>query len=318
MKISIALCTFNGEKFLKQQLDSILNQKGNFDIEIIVCDDKSTDKTLDILYDYKHKFQDIFKIFYNEKNLGTTKNFEKAISLCNGDYIFLADQDDIWSDIKIIKILESFKQNEKLEGVFSDAYLINNKGQRFTTFTLWQSIFFKENQLKKPIDYYDLMTKNGNIVTGSTFCVKNEIKQYILPIPDKFNHDEWIATILSLRQTLSHNSNQLIAYRIHKDQQVGVKLLKKIKKIDSRKNIILGIQNPVLFKDYRVLQKKQFLKIKKTKHIDDFNFSYIKINSLLIECQKDYVILNEKIEKKFPFRFKIFSFIDKILGKRQI
>jgi len=100
MKLSVALCTFNGEIFLKEQLDSILNQSINID-EIIVCDDQSTDNTKQILESYKKDNPDLFKIYYNEKNLRSNKNFEKAIKLTSGDYIFLSDQDDIWKENKV-------------------------------------------------------------------------------------------------------------------------------------------------------------------------------------------------------------------------
>ena len=318
MKISIALCTFNGEKFLKQQLDSILNQKGVFDIEIIICDDKSTDKTVEILNNYEQKYQNIFQIFENVKNLGSTKNFEKAISLCNGDFIFLADQDDVWIENKISETLKSFNDNEKIEGVFSNGHLIDGDGQKFTHITLWQSVFFKENQLLKPIDYFDLMAKNGNVVTGSTLCLNKSAKQFVLPIPEKFNHDEWIATVLSLRDSLSNNPSQLINYRIHKNQQIGLKLLKNLNRLEHRKNIILGIQNPVNFKDYRILQKKQYLKFKKAKILFEFEFDNVDLDSLVKNSITDIEILNEKIKNKFPLQFTLFNFVDKMLGKRQI
>jgi len=93
--VSIALATYNGERFLKEQLDSILEQSYT-DIEIIACDDCSTDSTPQILEDYQKKDSRL-KVYFNEKNLGFKKNFEKCISLCDGDYIALSDQDDVWT-----------------------------------------------------------------------------------------------------------------------------------------------------------------------------------------------------------------------------
>ena len=87
MKTSVALCTFNGEKYLRKQLDSILEQTVAVD-EIVVCDDLSTDATLSILNQYKETFPNIFKIHANEKNLRSVKNFEKAISLCENEIVF--------------------------------------------------------------------------------------------------------------------------------------------------------------------------------------------------------------------------------------
>ena len=92
--ISIAMATYNGEKYLREQIDSILNQTIQ-DFELIVCDDCSTDTTWNILQDYQSQDRRI-KCYRNEENLGFKKNFEKAIGLCTGEYIALSDQDDIW------------------------------------------------------------------------------------------------------------------------------------------------------------------------------------------------------------------------------
>src|ERR1700744_3577317 len=92
--ISVALCTYNGEKYIKEQLDSIINQTYTC-IEVIIVDDGSTDSTYDIISDYALRDNRI-KCFKNETNLGFNKNFEKAVSLTSGEYIAISDQDDIW------------------------------------------------------------------------------------------------------------------------------------------------------------------------------------------------------------------------------
>ena len=97
--IGIAMTTYNGEKYLKEQIDSILNQTVS-DFELIVCDDVSSDSTMDILNDYAEK-DDRVHVFRNEENLGFLKNFEKAIRICldrGAEYVALADQDDIWAE----------------------------------------------------------------------------------------------------------------------------------------------------------------------------------------------------------------------------
>ena len=95
--IGIAMTTYNGEKYLKEQIDSILNQTVS-DFELIVCDDVSSDSTMDILNDYAEK-DDRVHVFRNEENLGFLKNFEKAIRICldrGAEYVALSDQDDVW------------------------------------------------------------------------------------------------------------------------------------------------------------------------------------------------------------------------------
>ena len=131
MKLSVALCTYNGELFLKQQLDSILQQELPVD-EIVICDDGSTDNTINIIESYKQKYQyPRFICKQNIKNKGVRKNFEYAISLCSGDIIFLSDQDDIWLNQKTKDIVNFFNENPKVNLVFTDAILIDNTSVNF-------------------------------------------------------------------------------------------------------------------------------------------------------------------------------------------
>ena len=107
MKISVAFIVYNGARYMRTQLDSILAQTHNVD-EIIVCDDASSDTTKEILEEYKNKYLNLFLLHYNNKNLGPTKNIEKAIQACTGDIILLADQDDYWEPNKVETIIKCF------------------------------------------------------------------------------------------------------------------------------------------------------------------------------------------------------------------
>jgi len=102
MKISVVMATYNGEKYLTEQLDSIKNQSRTID-EVIICDDGSTDKTVEIAKQYieKNGLEASWTIIRNEKNLGYADNFDKVTCLANGEYIFFADQDDLWHEDKI-------------------------------------------------------------------------------------------------------------------------------------------------------------------------------------------------------------------------
>ena len=98
MKIDILMATYNGEKYLREQIDSILNQTFK-DFNLIICDDCSKDSTWQILEEYQKKDSRI-KIIKNEKNLGYNKNFEKLLSFVKSDYFMLSDQDDFWLEIE--------------------------------------------------------------------------------------------------------------------------------------------------------------------------------------------------------------------------
>lgn len=319
IKISVALCTYNGDKYLTKQIESILNQSIKTNIEIVVSDDKSSDRTIEIINHYKDLHPTIFKININENNLGSTKNFEKAILNCTGDFIFLSDQDDIWDENKIEKTLAVFKKNPNAEGVFSNALLIDHKDKIFTKLSLWETIFFLEDELTIPIDFLDIITKNGNIVTGATLCFKKQVKNYILPLPiDIVLHDEWIATILAINKTLFYSTEKLIYYRIHNNQQIGIKKLKKIKKLNSIKRIIIGIEKPRKFNDYRLLSKKYFLQKIRLEKIENYNLEIKSLKKLITNSSNNFIKINSETKAKFPIQFLLTNLIDKILGKRQL
>ena len=129
--VSIAMATYNGARYVRDQIESLLAQ--DYPIhEIVVCDDGSQDGTLDILREYESPS---FRVFLNESNLGFIKNFEKACGLCEGDYIALCDQDDVWTTNKISTLVE-FMQSRGLSGAFSDAFLVDAEGETLNL-SLW-------------------------------------------------------------------------------------------------------------------------------------------------------------------------------------
>ena len=140
MTVSIALCTFNGEKFLKEQLESFTHQTKLPD-ELIICDDHSTDTTLQIVESFIQSAPFNVRLYVNESRMGSTKNFERAISLSKGDVIFLSDQDDWWHPEKINTILDCFSPQGKYGGVFSDAEIVDET-LNYQNRNLWESIGF--------------------------------------------------------------------------------------------------------------------------------------------------------------------------------
>ena len=220
-KISVAVCTYNGEKFLRQQIDSILNQTLKVD-EVIVCDDGSTDKTPQILTDYQKKFPEIFKIYINEKNLQSVKNFEKAVSLCTGEIIFLSDQDDVWENNKVEVFNTFFMLNKQTDVLCSNGHIIDETDQKQDLYTVWDvPEFLKVN--KQEIDYFKIFATIGNFATGAAMALRKSILPQVLPFPniEGLHHDEWIALISSEQKKFAFLNEKLFSYRIHNEQQVG-------------------------------------------------------------------------------------------------
>ena len=204
--VSVAMCTYNGEKYLKEQLDSIINQTYK-NIEIIITDDCSSDNTTDIIIAYMQKFN--IRYYINEENLGFKKNFEKAISLCNGQFIALADQDDIWKNDKIEVLIKEIKDNQL---VYSDAIILSEPKKEKESFLIQP----KKNLIKGSIPEAFIF---NNCVSGNTLLFKQELVKHILPIPnDILFHDSWIAFVASLYGTITYTQESYTYYRRYATQ----------------------------------------------------------------------------------------------------
>ena len=225
MTLSVALCTYNGQSFLSEQLNSILNQTHPVD-EIIICDDCSTDQTIEIIKDFKDKFPNLIQLFENENSLGTIKNFEKAISLTKGDLIFLSDQDDIWRKDKVEIMSCFFQENNTCKLLFTDGDLIDENSDKLNA-TLWQKWNFNadiQNKWKNNLLAFGDLIQGINKITGATVCFSKTLKAKIIPInlPINYWHDGWVGLHASAIEGLAFIEETLIQYRIHKNQQIGI------------------------------------------------------------------------------------------------
>lgn len=242
MKISIALCTYNGEKFLSEQLASYLSQSRLPD-ELVICDDRSTDKTVEILQDFAKTAPFEVKLFVNEQNLGVTKNFEKAISLCTGEIIFLSDQDDVWLPEKLQIIENEFKKSPEISLIFTDAELVDEKlqplGHNLWEFALWEYSFSHSNSKQEFNPHVGFETLIfGRTVAGCNMAFRAKIVKILIPFPqmeDFLIHDGWILLASSLFFKIKPFNQALVKYRQHANQQVGVPVEKPPYNPESRK-----------------------------------------------------------------------------------
>jgi glycosyltransferase involved in cell wall biosynthesis len=219
--ISVAMCTYNGEAYLSDQLASILNQTQQLD-ELVVCDDGSADNTLQVLDQFSKEASFPVRVYRNEQRLGPAKNFEKAISLCSGDFVFLSDQDDVWMPQKIDKMLQAFINNPAAGYVLSDA-LIVDEALHPLGYTIWQSMKFtpRERQQFERGKQLAVLLKR-NVVTGAAMAFRATLKGIVLPIPSENFHDAWIALLASsLGMYGILVEEPLIRYRQHSQQLQG-------------------------------------------------------------------------------------------------
>ncbi|MDZ4042086.1 MAG: glycosyltransferase family 2 protein [Eubacteriales bacterium] len=222
LTISIAMCTYNGGSFLSEQLQSISRQVRLPD-ELVICDDGSADKTINIIETFVKKVSFSVRLYINNANLGSTKNFEKVIGLCKGNIIALSDQDDVWNPTKLLDIEFMFLQFPKLGAIFSDAEVVNEHLGTLG-YNLWQSVGFCPTEQTDLINGKSMqILLKHNVVTGATMAFRAEYRKDILPIPSCWVHDAWIALIISSFAPLGLITKPLIKYRQHPQQQLGAR-----------------------------------------------------------------------------------------------
>lgn len=198
--ISLAMPTYNGGKYLKEQLDSIYAQTLLPD-EVVVVDDCSTDNTVEILEEYRVKYG--LKYYRNEKNLGYNKNFEKAITLCSGDYIALSDQDDIWLPTKIERCYDILKDIDvnipSLVSCFSstDINVLVNPQVSKGVIGSW----------KHNLSRYTSQ--------GCTLMFNKKLLEFIIPFQPGLMYDAYIGFVASLLGNRFYVGEELMYYRIH-------------------------------------------------------------------------------------------------------
>jgi glycosyltransferase involved in cell wall biosynthesis len=211
--VSIAMATYNGERFIKEQLDSIYSQSYE-KFEVVVCDDCSSDGTVAILDIYKKKHG--LKYHVNKNRLGYKKNFEKAISLCRGKYIALADQDDIWDRGKL-EILTAEIKGYPLAA--SDLALVDDRG---TIISRSYESYRRRKIPDVPRQYESLIF--SNYFPGCAMLLTAELARKVVPVPEEFSHhDWWISFQASLSGGIKYVNMPLVMYRQHGGNVLGPK-----------------------------------------------------------------------------------------------
>ncbi len=228
MKISVCMATYNGEKFIREQIDSILPQLASTD-ELIISDDGSTDQTLKIIRSYDDKR--ILLLHSTQRNL--IRNFENALKRATGDLIFLSDQDDIWFDDKVAKCVSQLKKHHL---VFSNAAMFSGDDKQK------YELFFK-NKRKKTGLCNNLYKVN---FLGATLAFRKSILQKALPFPDKIAmHDIWLGLVAETLGETWYIDEPLIYYRRHGNAASTAGRTSKnslLKKIKIRFDLVLALR----------------------------------------------------------------------------
>lgn len=296
MKISIAMATYNGAKYLQEQLDSFAVQTLLPD-ELVVCDDGSTDQTLEIIENFSRTAAFSVRIYRNETRLGYAQNFGRAMSLCTGDVTFLSDQDDYWFINKIETVTAIFNSDKNIWLIINDAQMTNDSLNPTGQTILGQMKLAKSN--------------NNIYCHGCCSAYRKIISPALLPIPaEMVGHDVWLHQLgisLNIRKEIT---KCLQYYRRH-DKNISPNTIARKKPVSllihvfSSKNLL---PNPVdacksrileLFSfRQRLIDKKDFLSI----NLPDSSTLKNTITKIekLIPANK---IRRDILLKRFPSRF---------------
>ena len=255
------MATYNGERHIREQLDSIISQTF-VEFEVIICDDCSTDNTLSILREYEKKDKRIH-VYKNEINIGFLKNFEKILSFCIGEYIACCDQDDIWNETHLETLLDNIGENDC---VGANGLIINETGISQES-TIKDKLFIE----KIPCDSESIFKFEcyHNLIQGTACLFNKRLLKSILPFPEgiKF-HDHWIALSASIQNGCKYIPNIVLNYRNHNRNITGFK----------RFNLIHAIQTTLHAKKIRhqmYTSNIAMLKALREKVINNANIVYI-------------------------------------------
>lgn len=326
--IDVLLATYNGEKYIKEQIDSILNQTYE-NIRLIISDDCSKDKTQEILKEYEKKDNRI-ELYIQEKNLGVVKNIEFLLKQVKNKYYMLSDQDDIWLPEKIEKSLETLLENNA-DLIFGDLEVVNQDLK--TMYPSFGDFMLLNKKIHKYINS-NMLNYIYNCVTGCTILAKKETIQKILPLPKKSKyliHDHWIGLMTSIYGKVVYMPEKYIKYRQHGNNQVGTdKISHGFKKLDQVRELFINVKlgvfgtyvenndrfpedmqklNTEIYEYFKMIQNKKNINFRKWKTFHKLykteSFSYYILN---------FVIMNIPMIGRplFNIRYAIL----KLLGKR--
>lgn len=327
-KVDVLVATYNGEKYLREQLDSIIKQTYK-NIRILISDDCSKDRTQEILQEYEKK-DDRIKIFLHDRNLGSNKNFEFLLRQVESKFYMLSDQDDVWLPEKIEKSMKTLKE-KNADLVFGDLEVVDEKLN--TIYPSFGDFMLLNRKINKYIDSYKV-NYLYNCVTGCTILSKKEFIKDILPIPNDSKyvpHDYWMALMISLKGRLAYMPEKYIKYRQHGNNQIGTdKISHKFKKLDQVRelfiNVKLGVFGTYVANNEKFPKELQELNLKALEYFKmlqkkkNFNFKNWHIfyelykNETFNYCVLNFIIMN------LPFigrgLFNIRYVILKLLKKR--
>lgn len=237
--VSVALCTYNGARFIEEQIRSICAQTLP-PHEIVLSDDASRDDCIAVAQraheacaraGHDGTMRPSLRILRNEPALGVTRNFEQAVQACTGDYIALCDQDDIWHPEKLARLVDALESGNRPSLVHADARLVDSQGRPLGA-TLFGSLAVSPAELDQVHrgHAFEVLLRR-NLVTGATTVFRRTLLKQALPFPPGWLHDEWLGLVAAAQGGVDLVEWCCIDYRQHGANQVGAARLSPAGKV---------------------------------------------------------------------------------------
>lgn len=216
-RFSVVICTYNGERYIREQIESILNQERKVD-EIVVCDDGSTDRTVDIVkrlfteFGFEH-----YRIMGPQATKGVAANFLRGLKASTGDYAFTCDQDDVWLPDKVAIFADAIEASNK-QLYFSDGFVVDSDLSK-RGYSLWDTLGFSARLLDNGTMLDVLLSRC--VVTGAAMVVSRELIDQVEEIPSCWLHDGWLAAVAACNDSIQPIDRKTFLYRQHGGNVVG-------------------------------------------------------------------------------------------------
>jgi len=218
--ISVAMCSYNAAKYVREQLDSFLRQTRLPD-ELVVCDDASTDETREIIAAFARSAPFEVRLYSEPSNIGRIANFQKAISLSNKEIIFLSDADDVWNEQKIWRMSQALQSTPDGAGVFCDAEVVDASLKPLGYSVSEARRFTPELQAQLARRDAHAFLLRSRTVQGAALAFRASHRPLLLPLSPRWGHDSWIAVLLAAAGRLVFINEKLMSYRQHGQNLIG-------------------------------------------------------------------------------------------------
>lgn len=284
IKVSVVMCTYNGEAFVSEQILSVINQTYPLH-ELLIFDDASTDKTIEIITALSLKYTSI-KVTVHTKNIGFIKNFEDAIKAATGEVIAIADQDDIWINTKLEKMIKGWKKEHLL--IYCNSSLFVDTPPR-------------NPQPSKHIQFEGMDARRlflTNTISGHNILLKKELVPLIVPFEEGVMYDWWIAVVAAYNGGVQHYDEILVMHRSHASN-ITVNAMTKFSKAEQillHKKLLIKQTKKFITAPNVPPTHKEFLK-EYTRLMEESLSRIFYVPLFLFILKNRYILLNNKKRK---------------------